>query len=304
MDDALETVEKLCAGVLPPREIEQYIYFFCGDTEKPEALKNTEEKRLTFYKAVVSLIRAYNNIAPEMIDAGYTELEAERIKRKVNEYTELRNAIKAASGDYIDLKKYEPEMRQLLDMYLSADPSRTISNFGDATLLQIIVEKDLEEAIEKLPQAIRNNKNAVAETLEANMRKVIIQEMPINPAYYERMSVLLLELIRQRKSAAVRYEDLMKKLAELAKQIDPSAHKSNYPEDIDTPAKQALYDNLEKNGELALVLDQEIRYGKKVDWIGDIIKEREVKNIIKKHISDSNEVKRILDLVKNQREYK
>jgi type I restriction enzyme, R subunit len=304
MDDALETVEKLCAGVLPPREIEQYIHFFCGNTENPEALKNTEEKRLTFYKAVVSLIRAYNNIAPEMIEAGYTELEAERIKKKVNEYTELRNAIKAASGDYIDLKKYEPEMRQLLDMYLSADPSRTISDFGDATLLQIIVEKGLEEAIEKLPQAIRKNKNAVAETLEANMRKVIIQEMPINPAYYEKMSVLLLELIRQRKSAAVRYEDLMKKLAELAKQIDPSAHKSIYPENIDTPAKQALYDNLEKNGELALVLDQEIRYGKKVDWIGDIIKEREVKNIIKKHIPDSNEVNRILDLVKNQREYK
>ena len=303
MDDALETVEKLCMGAFPPREIEQYIHFFCGNTENPEALKNTEEKRLTFYKAVVSLIRAYNNIAPEMKEAGYSGIEAERIKGKVNEYTELRNSIKAASGDYIDLKKYEPEMRQLLDMYLSADPSRTISDFGDATLLQIIVEKGLEDALKALPQAIRNNKNAIAETLEANMRKVIIQEMPINPAYYEKMSVLLTELIRQRKSAAVDYEILLKKLAELAKRVDPAAQKSNYPEAINSPAKQALYDNLESNQELALVLDQEIRYGKKVDWIGDVIKEREVKNIIKKHISDPEVAKSVLDIVRKQKEY-
>lgn len=304
MDDALETVEKLCMAVFPPREIEQYIHFFCGHTENPEALKNTEEKRLTFYKAVVSLIRAYNNIAPEMKEAGYSEIEAERIKGKVNEYTELRNSIKAASGDYIDLKKYEPEMRQLLDMYLSADPSRTISDFGDATLLQIIVEKGLEDALKALPQAIRNNKNAVAETLEANMRKVIIQEMPINPAYYEKMSVLLTELIRQRKSAALDYEILLNKLAELAKRVDPGAQKSIYPEAINSPAKQALYDNLESNQELALVLDQEIRYGKKVDWVGDIIKEREVKNIIKKYISDPELVKSVLDIVRKQKEYK
>ena len=135
-----------------------------------------------------------------MIEAGYTKAEADKIKFTVDSYTEHRNSIKVASGDYIDLKKYEPEMRQLLDMYLSADPSRTISNFGDATLLQIIVEQGVDEATGKLPNAIRNNKEAMAETLEANMRKVITQEMPINPVYYEKMSVLLQELIKQRKN--------------------------------------------------------------------------------------------------------
>lgn len=304
MDDALETVEKLCAGVMHPRQIEQFIRFFCGNTEDKLALKETEEKRLTFYKAAVTLIRAYNNIAPEMIDAGYTQAEADRIKKTVSEYTELRNAIKAASGDYIDLKQYEPDMRQLLDMYLSADPSRTISDFGDATLLQIIVEKGMKEALTKLPTAIRKSDSAVAETLEANMRKVIIQEMPINPVYYEKMSVLLLELIRQRKTAAIQYEEFLEKMAKLARDINPETPKSNYPSTINTPAKQALYDNLEQDEELSVVLDHDIVYGKKVDWIGDVIKEREVKNIIKRYITSKEKADQILGIVKNQREYK
>lgn len=304
MDDALEAIHQLCIGVEPPRQIEQFIKFFCGNTEYKDALKDTEEKRLTFYKAVVALIRAYNNVAAEMKEAGYTQAEAEKIKATVDSYTEHRNSIKAASGDYIDLKKYEPEMRQLLDMYLSADPSRTISNFGDATLLQIIVEQGIEEATGKLPNAIRNSKEAMAETLEANMRKVITQEMPINPVYYEKMSVLLLELIKQRKNGAIKYAEFLKKVEELAKNIQPNARKSEYPNNINTPAKQALYDNLEQDEELAIVMDSEIQYVKKDNWIGNTIKEREVRIAIAKHIDDSAKVDEILEIIKNQKEYR
>jgi len=305
LDDALETLDKLCIGILPPREIEQWIRFFCGNTEDENALKETEEKRLTFYKSVVSLIRAYNNAAPEMLDIGYTQFEADRIQKQVLEYTKFRDAIKHASADYIDLKRYEPDMRQLLDMYLSADPSRVISDFGDATLLQVIVEKGIQEATNQLPSAIRKSETAVAETLEANMRKVIIQEMPVNPAYYEKMSVLLQELIHQRKNAAIRYEEFLKRMAKLAADINPNKGGGRgYPDRVNSPAKRALYDNLDENEELAMVLDHDIVYGKKVDWIGDVIKEREVKNIIKKYISDKSKAEQILDIVKNQREYK
>ncbi|MGB4971305.1 MAG: restriction endonuclease subunit R, partial [Cyclobacteriaceae bacterium] len=258
---------------------------------------------LTLYKSVVSLIRAYNNIAPEMKEAGYSDKEAEKMKALVNEYTELRNSIKIASGDYIDLKKYEPEMRQLLDMYLSADPSRTLSNFGESTLLDLVKEYGVEEASKKLPEGIRRNKSAMAETLEANMRKVIIQEMPINPVYYEKMSTLLSELIRQRKLDAISYEEFLKKIEELAKNLKPESS-SNYPPSINSDAKRALYDNLEENEELSVVLDKEIRYVKKDNWIGHTMKEREVKNVIKQHIDDPKKIEDIFEIVKNQSEYK
>ncbi len=308
LTDALETVHHLCEPVESPRQIEQYIKYFCKDTNSAEALKETEELRLTFYKAVVALIRAYNNIATEMKQAGYTDSEAEKIKSTVNEYTELRNSIKIASGDYVDLKHYEPEMRQLLDMYLTADPSRTISDFGDATLLQLIVENGIEAATGKLPDSIRNNKAAMAETLEANMRKAITQEMPINPVYYEKMSVLLTELIRQRKQGAISYEEFLKKIEELAGDIQPkrSAH---YPGSIDSQAKKALYDNLDCNEQLAIDLYHKIDTLRPDNWIGNNIREKVVKNAIREvltayGITGEAEVLRIFELATHQNEFK
>jgi type I restriction enzyme R subunit len=308
LDDALETLHQLCEPVKPPKQFEQYRKYFCKDTSSKEALKETEELRLTFYKAVVALIRAYNNAAGEMNQAGYTNKEAEHIKKKVDYYTELRNAIKIASADYIDLKKYEPDMRQLLDMYLSADPSRTLSNFGDATLLQLIVENGIEDATGKLPTSIRRNPAAMAETLEANMRKVITQEMPINPVYYEKMSVLLTELVRQRKLGALSYEEYLKKIEELAKDIQPKAS-AKYPTPIDTGAKRALYDNLAENEPLAVELFKEINENRPDNWLGMPIKEKAVRIIIRKILNkygvlDEAEVSRIYDIVQNQEEFK
>ncbi len=303
LEDALETVERLCEGVEPPRNTPQYISFFCGDTSDPSALKEHEEQRLTFYKAVVSLIRAYNNAAAEMKELGYTDAEASQLKNRVRHFTELRDTIKVASGDYIDLKQYEPQMRTMLDMYLSADPSRVISDFGEVTLLQLINELGVGEATTRLPSAIRGNKNAVAETLEANMRKVIIQEMPMNPAHYEKMSILLQELIDQRKAEAISYEEFLRQVEELARQIQPGKRENQYPSQISTAARQALYDNLGENIELVLALDEDIRNSREDSWIGNILKERAVKYAILRHVGDRDLQNKIFEIVKNQKEY-
>ena len=303
LEDALETLHELTKHVEAPKQIEQYIKYFCGNTEDKDALKEHEEKRLTFYKAVVALIRAYNNIAPEMEAAGFSQREADNIKTKVDDYVELRNSIKTASGEYIDLKQYEPDMRQLLDMYLSADHSRTLSNFGEATLLQIIVEQGIGAATDKLPTAIKSSKEAVAETLEANMRKVITQEMPMNPVYYERMSVLLGELILQRKNSALSYEDFLKKIEELAKKMQPENKQEQYPSSMDTPAKQAIYDLLEDE-EVTLAMEADVAENVEENFIGNTLKERKVRNAIRRHVADLDTVETIMEIVKNQREYR
>jgi type I restriction enzyme R subunit len=307
LEDAIEALYQLCLDVPIPKQLEQFYHYFCGDPANKDDLKEHEEKRLTLYKLVVSLIRAYNNIASDIIEAGYTPAEADKIKEKVNYYAELRNSIKHYSSDYIDLKKYEPDMRQMLDMYLTADPSRVLSNLGEATLLELIVENGIEEATDKLPHNIKSNRSAMSETIENNMRKTIIQEMPVNPAYYEKMSVLLLELIRLRKLGAISYEELLKKYEALAKNIHPDPPKT-YPKDINTKTKQTLYDNLEENEELSLVMDEQIRYTKDDDWRSTQIKRRKVeitiRQVLKDHdINDENEVNRIFELVANQKDY-
>src|SRR5690554_3130780 len=145
LETALEAVIAMCEPVHPQDE-PSFIRYFCGNTENPEDLKNTEEKRVALYKAVVKLIRAYANVANEMYKLGYSEDEAIKIKDQVTFYTKLRETIKQASGDYIDFKQYEPGMRQLMDMYLDANSSKKISDFENTSLVDLIVKlgEDIE----------------------------------------------------------------------------------------------------------------------------------------------------------------
>ncbi len=305
LEAAREAIKALCEPVEAPRDSTAYIRYFCisgfsyGDTEREK-----ETRRLTLYKLTAALIRAYANLANEMSEAGYSPQEAETIKNEVTYYTLLRDEIKLASGDYIDLKMYEPAMRHLIDSYIRADESRKISAFDDMTLVQMIVEQGIG-ALNNLPVGITRSPSAVAETVENNLRKVIIEERAVNPIYYERMSALLEALIQRRRAEALKYEEYLQELVELTRQIANPASSSGprYPESINRPALRSLYDNLGGDENLALALDQAIQNVRQDNWRGNLFKERRVRGAIRSLISDETEADRIFDIVKNQKEY-
>ena len=305
LDDALETIRELCEPVDPPKETQQYIRYFCGNTEIPEDVKNKEPNRVTFYKAIISLVRAYANIADLMDEAGYSPTEVENIKTELKHYESLRKEIQLASGDYVDLKQYEPAMRYLIDAYIGAEESRVISNFDDLGLVELIVERG-KDALEEVPKSIRRNKVAMAETIENNLRRVIIEESPTNPMYYEKMSVLLDELIKLRKQEAEEYERYLDEIVELTRKIKRPEKAKEYPSSINSKPRRALYDNLNNNELLAIELDHQIRKTKDDDWRGTMIKRRKVEITIRRvlnqfGITDQAEVARIYDLVSNQK---
>jgi type I restriction enzyme R subunit len=302
LDEALEQIKALCEPVALPKDSLAYIRYFCGSPEKKEDLKETEQKRIALYKHTVALIRAYADIANEMGEAGYTPEEVEQIKTDVRHYEDVRGEIKQASGDAIDLKAYEPDMRHLIDTYISAEESVTIFAFYNMTLIELIVERG-EDAVDALPKGIARNTEAVAETIENNIRRLVIDEMPTNPKYYENMSTLLDELIKERKEEVRNYKKYLARIVELTKKVKNPAKSATYPTSLNSNAKRALYDNLSKDEKLTIALDAEIYHIKKDGWRGNIIKEREVKYAIRKHVDDDTEVDRIFELVKNQSEY-
>lgn len=303
LEECLETLRILCDPVEPPKNTQSFSRYFCGNPENKDDLKDTEQKRLTLYKQVVALIRAYAGIANEMLEAGYTTEDIARIKKEVEFFENLRQEIKLASGDYINLKAYEPAMRHLIDTYIGAKDSEVISAFDDLTLIDLIVQRGIEEASDSLPKSIRENKEAMAETIENNIRRLIIDEMPTNPKYFEKMSVLLDELIKERKKEAKDYALYLKKIAELTRMIRKPEESGRYPKTLNTKAKRALYDNLGKDEMMAVQIDAEILFTRKDGWRGNKIKEREVRNAIRKFIPDETRLDQIFELVKNQVEY-
>lgn len=303
LDDALETIKALCEPVETLRDTPAYLRFFCAkDTSDKAALKENEPKRLTLYKLAASLLRAYADVASEMAEAGYSNSETATIKEEVDHFEKVRNEVKLASGDYIDLKMYEPAMRHLIDTYIRAEDSELISAFDDMSLIQLIVERGAD-AIKALPKGIRESKEAVAETIENNVRKLIIDETPINPRYYETMSDLLDALIAERKQGAIDYEKYLADIIALAKNVKGPAVGAAYPTAMNTPAKWALYDNFGKDEAFVTAIDAAIRRTKKDDWRGNKFKEKEVRNAIREHLTDPAQVDLAFDLVRNQHEY-
>lgn len=66
-------------------------------------------------------------------------------------------------------------MRQMLDLYIDADPSETLMDFEELGLIELIVQKGAE-ALDGLPKDMKKNPEAMAEAIENNVRKTIVDE--------------------------------------------------------------------------------------------------------------------------------
>lgn len=303
LEEALETVRALCEPVAPPRSSLEYIAYFCGDVENPYSLKENEVKRVKLYKSVARLVRLYADLANDLTEAGYTSEEAKKLSTEIKHYEQVRTEIKLASGDYIDLKKYEPAMRTLIDRYVTADESEKLSAFDDLGLVDLIVKKD-QEFVESLPDAIKDNQESIAATIENNVRRLIVEEMPANPMYYRHMSEILDDLVRRRKQADLAYKDYLSQIIELTKQVRHPEQSDRYPTSMNSAAKRALYDNLGQDEIKALRVDSAMQHAP-ADFRGNPIKERLVKRLLAESLpgEDVSILKELFAIIVNQNEY-
>ncbi|MDN5936192.1 MAG: restriction endonuclease subunit R, partial [Nitrosospira sp.] len=323
LDAALERFAALCDPVPPPRGELEHMHYFCGNTELPGDLKAREPRRIELYKAVAELLRAWANLADDLLDAGYLPADRERIQHKTGWAVKLRETIRNASGETLDLKPYEADMRHLIDTYVEASAPRKISPFEDQGLLELITAVGMDAAVAQLPDGIKRNKNAVAETIENNVRSKIVKEQLNDPEFYEKMSALLDEVIRFRKEQAERYEEYLQRMAELVAQVQ-AGHADDTPEVLKkNPAMRALFNNLNASSganaparnvadaptdaaklELAQRIDAKIQYVRPADWRGNQAKENTIKQALLPLLgNDVEEVERIFRIIMRQSEY-
>jgi type I restriction enzyme R subunit len=292
----------------------------------PEDLAAHEPQRVGLYKAIVALVRAYANIADDLEAAGYSAADITRIKCDLDRYLDLREIIRKASGETIDLKAYEADMRHLIDTYIEAGEPRKISPFDKLPLLELIVKSGIADAINTLPEGIRSSKDAIAETITNNVRSKIIKEHLNDPAYYDLMSTLLAEIIDDLRAKRIDYAAYLKRIAELAKQVQTGLADS-LPAQLDTPGIRALFNNLRMPGHsgpagatvdppasygtdrdprltLAVSVDETVRRVRPDDWRGHQAKENEIKRALLPLLgNDAQEVERIFPIIKAQKEY-
>lgn len=320
LDAAREALHYLCAPVAPPREIEQFLRYFCGDAGDPNALNETEALRVSFYKTVASFVRAYAAIAQNLDDAGYTPSEQTDIQREIDFYTDLRAAIKRHSGEELDIKPYEADMRHLLNTYIQADQAQTLGALSNVSLTQAIIETGIHDAIAKqLNEKGKLSKKAVAEGIINNIRKTIIRDQLTDPRFYDEISKLLEDLIKQSRDSAEAYEAFLKKAEELVRKLAAREAGPDLPAGLHGNREATVvFNNLqslpahtftcpedeEQRAELALEIDRAIREHAPAGWKGDPVREREVKNVLFPLFNRDREATlAMFEIIKNQQGY-
>jgi type I restriction enzyme R subunit len=256
---------------------------------------------------------------------GYSDAEISRIKQQLAYYLNVREIVRRASGEILDTKPYEADMRHLIDTYINADVARKISSFGDMGLLELIVKSGIADAIAAQLGAMKGNKDAIAETIENNVRSKIIKEHLSDPAFYERMSALLDEIIALRKAKAIEYEEYLRRVAAVAQRVE-AGQAEDTPEPLkNSPALRALYNNLRgKNPsiaqaghvaappaggsgdpalDLAIRLDAAVKRDRPDGWRDVHTREQTIKYALYKVLGDADEVERIFPIIKAQSEY-
>lgn len=311
LEEALQAVHTMCEVVHPQTREGYFAYFVYAETTAADAqqveCEANANKRETFYKLVSRLVRRFIDIANEMEATGYTIEEAKEIKKQVDYYNDIKDEIKLKSGDALDLKYYDPAMRQLIDNYVRAEDSEKLVDLADISFLDFI-DADSDKALDSLPKNIKQNERSVAELLAANMRKMIISERPNNPAYFDKMSDLLNHLIQEQKDDKIQYKELIERLIEKLKEAR-STTRARYPKSIDTKGKQALYDNLGDDEELTLLVHRTIKANARdgfrdMDGSG-VRKMRALRKAIEAVLGDvaPERVDDIMQLVVAQKEY-
>lgn len=300
-EETLDSLDELCEDVSMPQEELDYIHYFCGengiDAETDEVFSRIREK---LYKLVGRLIRAYAEIKPRMDDAGYSTSEQNKLNQKVTMYIKLREVIGRASGDFLDYKQYEPGMRQLIDNYIGAEDADKIGMFDDFTLLDFIIsQKDKLENDDN-----KKEQESAAETIENNIRKKVVQKLVINPAYYNKMSEILEQLIFERKNGVTAYKQLLERYIDLARNVNTPETNSEYPDTIrHSGALRAFYDNFGEDEVLAIKLNNAVLSSKMEGFRNNPVKENRIKRALFQVLNDDELVERAYKIIIEQEEY-
>lgn len=309
LEGTLISLEALVENVPAPQADTDFIEYFCGEDSEDE---EKTARRDTLYVLTASLSRSFANCCDRLVvDYGYSEDDVNHLRGEISGYNKIKEMIKLASCDYIDLKPYEVDMRYILDTYIRAEDTRVVSELGNMSIVELLLQGKTTTPVD-LVKDLPGNDEAKAETIDNNLQHEIVKKMSSNSVYYGKLSEMLKKIIMQRKVEAMSYEEYLRQVVELAEAILHPETNGSYPDEIkDSAARRALYDYFEENVELTIDVDGAIRVSIQPDWKRNFQKQQRIRLAIYKKLllhmyakdRATEETNNIFDIAQRQEEY-
>ncbi|EGT3688639.1 HsdR family type I site-specific deoxyribonuclease [Clostridioides difficile] len=310
MVGSMASLKDLLENVSEPKKDVDYIDYFCGDDSEDD---QKTSRREILYSLTSSLTRSFANCSDKLVsDYGYSEEQVNKLRSDISNYNKIKEMVKLASNDYIDLKPYEADMRYILDTYIRAEDSTIISELENMTLVELLLKGTTTTPVEALVQGIPGDNNAKAEIIVNNLQHEIVKKMSSNEVYYGKMSDMLQKIIEERRIEAMSYEELLRQVVELAKAIFHPEDSSDYPETIkNSEARRAIFDYLNQDEKLAFDVDSAIRQALRPGWKTNFQKQQNIRLAIYQKLlaygysedEATEKTKEVFDIAGRQVEY-
>ncbi len=254
------------------------------DQESYEVFLSDREKRKEFYKLLSFYAKSLKlALSSDKIDDIFSENEINEYKRAMKFYSELRKSIKIRYHEEVDFGKYEKQMQKLLDTYISSN------DVNQLTKLVNIFDKEFENELERII-----GDNAKADAIISATIKVINEKREQNPAYYEKISKRIQEILDLYKMGRLTDKEKLKYAKDIRSMLMEKKDIEQYPEKIKNNIfAKAFYDNLQNEMKflsdeifinVILKIDNIFKeVSKKPDWKNN----SDIKNRIEQEIDDT-----------------
>jgi len=234
------------------------------DQESYEVFLADEEKRKLFYDYLSHYARALKlALSSDKIEEVFDAAQIAEYKEKMKFYAQLRKAVRIRYYEQVDFGKYEKQMQKLLDTFISSD------EVNQLTKLVNIFDEEFEAELKRVV-----GDNARADAILSATTAVITEKRESNPAYYDKLSKRIQEIIKEYKEKRLTEEEKLKHAKEIRRMLieGEGEETGSYPKSIrhNAPAR-AFYDNLKAKfseamnrvDERILVAEAPLTYGSK-----------------------------------------
>jgi len=208
------------------------------DQESYEVFLADEKRRKLFYDYLLHYARALKlSLSSDKIEEVFSTKEIAEFKDKMRFYAQLRKAVRIRYYEEVDFGKYEKQMQKLLDTFISAD------EVNQLTKLINIFDEEFEKEIERVV-----GDNARADSILSATTAVISEKRESNPAYYDKLSKRIVEIIEEYRDKRLTEEEKLQHAKEIRDILlkGEIEEESNYPNSINNTQARAFYDNLEE----------------------------------------------------------
>lgn len=256
------------------------------DSEEIEVFLADVDVREKFYNTLSSYGRAFTMVMNSVqAFAAFERQEIEIFRDTLIFFTKIRKSVKIRYADTLDNSEYEPQMRNLLDTYMSVKD--VIQIYEPIDIMKI---GDFDKVLEKLP-----SDRSKADAIVSHITKRITLNHDENPAFYDSFSQRINAVLEEFKNKVLSEREFLKKMFGVLKDFRKGDTKQKFPEkiagDLDAQAFYGVIVSVlsgkykietEVVADIAFFITSIVRSHDKVDWKNNT----DVHNRIRQDIDD------------------